>query len=229
MKNVANENAPDTVGTARALITAAARQHGSGLVMSTSFGIHSAALLHLAVEVVPDLPILWVDTGYLPEETHRFAAKLVSRLGLNLHVVRASLSPAQMESRHGRLWEVGTAPALDLYDDIRKVEPMKRGLDELAATAWIAGLRSDQTEHRRGLPVVGHQWGRTKYLPILDWTSRDLHAYLKRNDLPYHPLFYEGYATIGDWHTSRAMVDQDANARDTRFLGLKQECGIHVG
>jgi len=219
---------PDTVRTARSLIEGAARLHGEGLVMSTSFGIQSAALLHLVQEVVPGLPVLWVDTGYLPEETYRFAAELEESLELDLHVASASLTPARMEALHGRLWEEADVAALDRYDRIRKVEPMQVGLDELGATAWIAGLRSDQTEHRRSLPVVGEQWGRTKYLPILDWTSRDLHRYLEANDLPYHPLFHEGYSTVGDWHTSRAMAAGDTNERDTRFLGLKQECGIHL-
>ena len=133
-----------------------------------------------------------------------------------------------MEAMNGRLWEQGDVEALDFYDRIRKVEPMKQGLDDLGATAWIAGLRSDQTAHRSTLPVVGEQWGRTKYLPILDWSSRDLHRYLTENGLPYHPLFYEGYATVGDAHTSRAMREGDESERDTRFLGLKEECGINL-
>ena len=213
---------------ARRLIEAAARCHGDGLVMSTSFGIQSAALLHLAQQVVPGLPILWIDTGYLPEETYRFAAELETRLGLNLHVVSAALSPARMEALHGRLWERNDRAALDLYDRIRKVEPMQTGLDTLGATAWIAGLRADQTEHRKTLQVVSEQWGRTKYLPILDWSSRDLHRYLKANDLPYHPLFDAGYATVGDWHSSRPVGVDDTHERDTRFRGIKQECGLHV-
>jgi phosphoadenosine phosphosulfate reductase len=228
MNRTAITETPDTARSARTLIEGAALRHGDGLVMSTSFGIQSAALLHLAQEVVPGLPVLWVDTGYLPEETYRFAAALEERLELNLHVSSAALSPARMEALHGRLWEQGDVGALDLYNRIRKVEPMQKGLEELDATAWIAGLRSDQTEFRRGLPVVGEQWGRTKYLPILDWTSRDLHQYLMAHELPYHPLFYKGFATVGDWHTSRALAAGDENERDTRFLGLKQECGIHL-
>ncbi len=213
---------------ARRLIKAAAARHGEGLVMSTSFGIQSAALLHLAQEVVPGIPLVWVDTGYLPEETYRFAQELEDRLDLNLHVVSAALSPARMEALHGRLWEDEQVESLDLYDRIRKVEPMQAAFDDVGATAWIAGLRADQTDHRKELPVIGEQWGRVKYLPILDWTSRDLHGYLKKNDLPYHPLFFEGFATVGDVHTSRAAEDGEENVRDTRFFGLKQECGLHV-
>lgn len=210
------------------LIECAAKRHGDGLVLSTSFGIQSAVMLDLATRVVPDIPVLWVDTGYLPPETYRFAEELRERLGLDLHVASADLSPARMEALHGKLWEQHEAEALDRYDHIRKVEPMLRALDATGATGWLAGLRADQTRHRASLPVVGEQWGRTKYLPILDWSTRDLHEYLVARDLPYHPLFFEGYASVGDAHTSRALADGDSDARDTRFLGLKQECGLHV-
>ena len=105
---------------------------------------------------------------------------------------------------------------------------MQRALSELSATAWLAGLRADQTQHRGNLPRVGRQSGRIKLLPILDWTTRDTHEYLRANDLPYHPLFEEGYATVGDWHSSRAITADDDHERDSRFRGLKQECGIHL-
>ncbi len=219
---------PEHVRHALALIEVAARQHGDGLVLSTSFGIHSAAMLHLATRVTPDIPVIWVDTGYLPAETYRFAEELKTRLKLNLYAVSAELSPARMEALYGKPWQAGDVDALNRYDQIRKVEPMRRALDDLAATGWLAGLRAEQTEYRRDLEVVSDQWGRTKYLPILDWSSRDVHQYLVAHDLPYHPLFFEGYASVGDWHTSRPLEDSDADERDTRFLGLKQECGLHV-
>ena len=199
-----------------------------GLVMSTSFGIQAAVTLHLATRVVPEIPVIWVDTGYLPPETHRFAEQLIERLSLNIHAYRSPLAPAEMEALHGRLWEQGDADALNLYDQIRKVEPMQRALRELGATAWLAGLRTQQTDHRKRLPILGRQWDRYKILPILDWTTQDVHQYLKVHDLPYHPLFDQGYATVGDWHSSRPLSDGDAHERDTRFRGLKQECGLHL-
>ncbi len=219
-------NSPES--QARTLIEAAVRRHGEGLVLSTSFGIHSAAMLHLATQVAPDLPVVWVDTGYLPEETYRFANELEERLQLNLHVATAELTPARMEALHGKLWEAGDVESLDLYDKIRKVEPMRSALDELGSTGWIAGLRAQQTDYRSTLQPIGEQWGREKFLPILDWSTRDVHGYLRQHDLPTHPLFEKGYATVGDWHTSRAVIEGDSSERDSRFLGLKQECGLHI-
>ena len=75
---------------------------------------------------------------------------------------------------------------------------------------------------------MGAQAGRLKILPILRWSSREIHAYLKAHDLPYHPLFDQGYATVGDWHSSRPVTADDAHERDTRFGGVKQECGLHL-
>ncbi|MBE9139290.1 phosphoadenylyl-sulfate reductase [Nodosilinea sp. LEGE 07088] len=201
---------------------------GQGLVLSTSFGIQSAVMLHLVTQVVPDIPVIWVDTGYLPVETYRFAEELTARLGLNLKVYQSPLSPARMEALHGRLWEQNDVAALNRYDQIRKVEPMQRALSELQATAWLTGLRSDQTDHRKLLDRIGQQGDRYKLLPILNWSAKDVYQYLTAHDLPYHPLFDKGYVTVGDWHSSRPITAGDTNERDTRFKGLKQECGLHL-
>ncbi|MGF1567410.1 MAG: phosphoadenylyl-sulfate reductase [Nodosilinea sp.] len=201
---------------------------GAGLVLSTSFGIQSAVMLHLVTQVIPNVPVIWVDTGYLPVETYRFAEDLAARLKLNLRVYQSPLSPARMEALHGRLWEQNTVEALNRYDSMRKVEPMQRALADLGATAWLTGLRADQTDHRKSLQRVGQQGGRYKLLPILKWTSKDVYEYLIAHDLPYHPLFDKGYVTVGDWHSSRPITAIDANERDTRFKGLKQECGLHL-
>ncbi|HEY9877865.1 MAG TPA: phosphoadenylyl-sulfate reductase [Leptolyngbyaceae cyanobacterium] len=201
---------------------------GEGLVMSTSFGIQSAVMLHLVTQVIPDIPVVWVDTGYLPVETYRFAEDLTNRLNLNLKVYQSPLSPARMEALYGRLWEQHDVDSLNRYDQIRKVEPMQRALKELGATAWLAGLRSNQTDHRKTLQPIGMQGGRYKLLPILQWTSKDVYTYLVNYDLPYHPLFDRGYVTVGDWHSSRPLTAADTDERNTRFQGLKQECGLHL-
>ncbi|MEO0949613.1 MAG: phosphoadenylyl-sulfate reductase [Cyanobacteria bacterium J06641_5] len=206
----------------------AASTFGDGLVMSTSFGIQSAVTLDLATRIVPNIPVIWVDTGYLHPETYRFAETLTARLQLNLKVYQSPLSPAQMEATYGRLWEQGTVAALNRYDAIRKVEPMQRALEELKATAWPAGLRSNQTEFRKQLERINLQGDRYKILPILNWNARDIYQYLTERDLPYHPLFNQGYVTVGDWHSSRPLLAADGDARDTRFQGLKQECGLHL-
>jgi phosphoadenosine phosphosulfate reductase len=213
---------------ARAVVAWAAETFGFGLVMSTSFGIQAAVMLHIVTQVIPDIPVIWVDTGYLPEETYRFAEDLTTRLSLNLQVYQSPLSPARMEALYGKLWNEDNLEALNRYDQIRKVEPMQRALQELGATAWLAGLRSEQTEHRKTLQKVEKQGDRYKIHPILTWNAKQIYEYLTAHDLPYHPYFDLGYVTVGDWHSSRPLLAEDENERNTRFRGLKQECGLHI-
>ncbi|EKV01359.1 phosphoadenosine phosphosulfate reductase, thioredoxin dependent [Leptolyngbya sp. PCC 7375] len=210
------------------LVSWGAETFGESLVMSTSFGIQSAVMLHLVTQVMPNIPVIWVDTGYLPVETYRFAEELTQRLGLNLKVYQSPMSPARMEALHGRLWDQDNVEALNRYDYIRKVEPMQRALKDLGARAWLAGLRANQTSHRQTLGRIAQQNDIYKLHPILSWHSRDVYKYLTTFDLPYHPLFDQGYVTVGDWHSSRPMTDDDGDERATRFNGLKQECGLHL-
>ena len=213
---------------ARKLVEWSVATFGDGLIMSTSFGIQAAVMLHLVTNVVPDIPVVWVDTGYLPAETYQFAEELTRRLKLNLKVYQSSLSPARMEALYGKLWEQNDIEALNLYDRLRKVEPMQRALAKLKATAWLAGLRHAQTRHRQGLERIVKQEDIYKIHPILNWNSRDIYQYLTAHDLPYHPYFDLGYVSVGDWHSSRPLMADDTDERDTRFRGLKQECGLHL-
>jgi phosphoadenosine phosphosulfate reductase len=214
--------------TAVEVVTWAANTFAEGLVMSTSFGIQAAVMLHLVTQVIPNIPVIWVDTGYLPAQTYLFAEELTERLGLNLKVYQSTISPARMEALHGKLWEFNDVKAFNQYDQMRKVEPMQRALQDLQATAWLAGLRSRQTHYRQSLHRIDIQGGRYKVLPILRWNSKDIYEYLQAHDLPYHPFFDLGYTTVGDWHSSRPMMAEDESDRATRFQGLKEECGLHL-
>lgn len=200
-------------------------QFGSGLVLTTSFGIQSAVMLHLVTQIVPDIPVVFIDTGYLFPETYRFAHDLTKRLKLNLKKYRAEMSAAEQEALFGRLWEQGPN-ALSRYNFLNKVEPMERAVRELGATAWLAGLRREQASTRQNLRVVQSQNRTTKVHPIIDWTNRDVHRYLKKYDLPYHPLWEEGYVSLGDWHSTRKL-EPGMTEEETRFGGIKRECGLH--
>ncbi|YAI81605.1 MAG: phosphoadenosine phosphosulfate reductase [cyanobacterium endosymbiont of Rhopalodia sterrenbergii] len=214
--------------SAKNVVEWSATTFGDGLVMSTSFGIQAAVMLHLVTQVVPHIPVIWVDTGYLPAETYRFAEELSKQLNLNLRVYQSPLTPGRMEALYGKLWDKKDLESLNLYDHIRKVEPMQRALLESNATAWLAGLRRTQTSHRKSLERVEQQGNYYKVHPILHWDSRDIYQYLKDHNLPYHPYFDKGYVSVGDWHSSRPMIAGDKSERDGRFHGLKQECGLHL-
>jgi phosphoadenosine phosphosulfate reductase len=202
---------------------------GEGLALTSSFGIQSAVLLHMLSELAggSTVPVLWVDTGYLPPETYRYAAELQERLGFDLRVVQAGLSPARMEALHGRLWESGTLEDLELYNRLRKVEPLERGFAELGVCCWASGVRGGQTDHRSTMAVIDEVRGRWALRPLLTWSRRDVYYYMERHGLPQHPLFEQGYSTVGDWHSSGPDTTS-VTGRATRFGGLKQECGIHL-
>jgi len=194
-------------------------------VLSSSFGAQAAVSLHMVTRQRPWIPVVLIDTGYLFPETYRFIDELTERLRLNLKVYRAALSPAWMEARHGRLWEQGVE-GIDRYNQMRKVEPMQRALAELGAVGWIAGLRRSQSSTRAGVEFAEQRNGRWKFHPLADWTDRDVGLYLKRHGLPYHPLWEQGYTSIGDVHTSHRW-EPGMDPDDTRFFGLKRECGLH--
>lgn len=195
------------------------------LIVTTSFGIQSAVMLHLVTAIVPDVPVVFIDTGYLFPETYRFADELTRRLGLNLQVFSPLMTPARQEALHGRQWEAGL-DGLKRYNHLNKVEPMERAVRELGAVAWLAGLRREQASTRADLPVVKVQNRMTKIHPIVDWTNRDVHRYLTRHGLPYHPLWEQGYVSVGDWH-STTRLEPGMTDEQTRFGGARRECGLH--
>jgi len=205
-----------------------AHEHfGEGFALTTSFGIQAAVLLHM-VSVLPqgeDIPVLWVDTGYLPPETYHYVETLCRRLPLNLQVVQAEMSPARMEALHGRLWETGKVEDLELYHRIRKVEPLDRAMARLGVRCWASGVRGTQTDHRRGMHPLDSVRGRWSLRPLLSWSNREVFYYMQEHVLPQHPLFEQGYSTVGDWHSSGP---DDGSGRGSRFGGLKQECGLHL-
>lgn len=204
-----------------------ALEHGmANHAMSSSFGAQAAVLLHMLTQQKPDIPVILIDTGYLFPETYRFADELHERLKLNLQVFRPLVSRAWMEARHGRLWEQGVV-GIEQYNSLRKVEPMKRALKELGVQTWFTGLRRSQSSTRANAPVLQQREDRLKVNPIVDWSDRDIWQYMKQHDLPYHPLWEEGYVSIGDFHTS-SRWEPGMREEDTRFFGLKRECGIHI-
>jgi phosphoadenosine phosphosulfate reductase len=194
-------------------------------VLTSSFGAQAAVSLHMVTRVKPDVPVVLVDTGYLFPETYRFIDALTEQLNLNLKVYRASLSPAWQEARYGLRWQQGL-DGLEAYNQQNKVDPMRRALRELEVNTWLAGLRRKQSETRAGIDYLEWTGGRWKVHAIADWSDRDVHYSLKEHGLPYHPLWEKGYLSIGDHHSTKP-IHEVSTLDQTRFFGLKRECGIH--
>jgi phosphoadenosine phosphosulfate reductase len=194
-------------------------------VMSSSFGIQSTILLHLIITQKPNIPIILIDTGYLFPQTYHFIDMLTKKWKLNLKIFRSTISSAWQEARYGKLWKQGLA-GIDLYNSINKVKPMNLAFKTLSVKTWFSGLRRQQSKSRRQLPYISIQNGIFKVLPILDWSNDQVNKYLKNNNLPDHPLLKDGYISVGDIHMTEkfktGMLEEE-----TRFFGLKRECGLH--
>jgi phosphoadenosine phosphosulfate reductase len=199
---------------------------GTGLVTSTSFGLQSAVMIHLVRQVSEEIPIIFVDTGYLFPGTYQYALTLQAELGFKVHTYSARKSPAFQEAQFGKLWEQGPQEMVQ-YNMLNKKEPMDRALKELGATAWMAGLRRGQSSSREGLPFIEDQKGMTKVYPILDWDDRKTYQYLPQNQLPYHPLEGVGYDSLGDWHSTKKISEVDS-VDEARHGGHGRECGLHI-
>ncbi|TFE68847.1 phosphoadenosine phosphosulfate reductase [Methylacidiphilum sp. Yel] len=195
------------------------------VILSSSFGAQSVVTLKLVLSVWPEIPVVVIDTGYLFPETYRYIDRLVEELKINLKVYRPALSPAWFEARYGKLWEQGKE-GIEKYNQIMKVEPMIRSLEELEARCWISGLRREQASTRRNILILTWHWDRAKLHPIADWTTERINEFIYKNKLPMHPLAFEGYVSIGDIHTT-SKLEAGMLPEQTRFFGIKRECGLH--
>lgn len=193
--------------------------------ITSSFGIYSSVILHMITNQLPNIPIILIDTGYLFPETYQFIDLLKIRLNLNLYVFRSNISSSWQESRYGKLWKKGIE-GIELYNNINKVQPMKYAIKKCFINTWFAGLRFNQSKIRSSFSYLSIKNNIFKILPILDWNEKNLNEYLKKNDLPQHPLFKKKYISLGDVHTTK-KYKLGMSKRDTRFFGLKRECGLH--
>ncbi len=193
--------------------------------MSCSFQASGIAVLHMARQIRPDLPVIFVDTGYHFPETIAYRDRLTAEWDLNLVVVGAATTTDEQEAALGELYR--TDP--DRCCSIRKVDPLYEALE--GYDAWITGLRRDQASTRattrlteRKLLPSGHVI--EKVNPIARWSFDQLQAYIAVNEIPVHPLHDEGYPSIG-CAPCTAPADL-SDPRSGRWGGAKIECGIHT-
>ncbi len=199
---------------------------GTGLVLSTSFGLQSSVMLDLVLKVNTEIPVVFVDTGYLFSETYQYALTLQEKIGFRVKTYSAKMSPAFQEVVFGKLWEQGIE-GIKKYNFLNKKEPMERALQELGSTTWLSGLRRVQSKDREHRPFIEKQDSFLKIYPILDWDDRKTFKYLPKNGLPYHPLEGMGYSSLGDHHTTK-KVDPSKSDEDSRHGGHGRECGLHL-
>jgi phosphoadenosine phosphosulfate reductase len=196
--------------------------------VTSSFGADSAVLLHLLGEVAPQVPVLFLETGFHFEETVTFRRELARDLGLTVLDVQPDLSVRQQAQRHGsELYRRDP----DACCGMRKTTPLRRALANF--DGWATGVRRSQTPERAATPVVEARQHAGRWLvkvaPLATWDDADIAGYLDAHDLPRHPLVAQGYPSIGCWPcTQRVEPGTDPRAgRWSQFDG-KTECGIHL-
>ncbi len=213
------------------IVTWAAAQFGNDLVMSSSFGAESAVLLHMVTRVLPEIRVVFIDTGYLFPETFAFMEQLRRRLNLNVWVYRTRQDPFAYLHKAGEenhTWRKD----VDACCAVNKNEPFERAMRDLQPAAWLRGIRRSQSQTRRDKAFI--EWSNRYQCyvisPLLNWGTREMHAYLKKHDLPYHPLYEQGYASIGCNPLSCTRPIQiGEDPRAGRWSGReKLECGINI-
>ena len=211
-------------GTPAEVIAAALRIVGrEKLALVSSFGTESAALLKVMADVDPAIPVIFLDTGWLFEETLAYRDQLIEVLGLrDVRSVKPSEETLSREDPQSELWFSDP----DACCRIRKVEPLLRGLEPF--DAWINGRKRFQGGQRAVIPVVEQDGARLKFNPFADVSREEIEAIYAAAKLPPHPLVASGFLSVGCMPcTSRTAPNEDARAGRWRGRG-KTECGIHT-
>lgn len=209
---------------AESVLTTATEELLTGeLAVVSSFGADSVVLLHLVAQVNKDLPVYFLETGKHFAETLDYVETLKNQLGLtNIKTLRPSSADLARYDPNGELWENDP----DSCCHIRKTEPLNEALKQYGG--WVTGRKRFQTSDRGVLPHFElTSDDRIKINPLAYWGEEEIAAYKAKHDLPEHPLFNEGYKSIGCAPCTSAVAEGE-DPRSGRWRGLnKAECGIH--
>jgi phosphoadenosine phosphosulfate reductase len=201
-------------------------EHAQRACLTSSFQAEDVVVLHMALQIQPRIPVLFLETGYHFPETLVYRDRIASEWDLNLVVVEPEQSVAEQESQFGILNQ--TAP--DRCCGLRKVEPLFRALGSY--TTWVTGLRRQQSKSRANLQP--HEFFTlpggsilAKLSPLAEWTTRDVWHYAEQQSIPLLSLYEQGYTSIGCAPCTSLPFDPD-DPRSGRWSGRKLECGIHL-
>jgi phosphoadenosine phosphosulfate reductase len=197
---------------------------GERLLFTSSFGTGSGVLLHMWSRIAKHLPVVFIDTGFLFEETHRYKDELAKLLGLNVQILRPALGNEAFLAEWGA--EIYRENP-DFCCNQNRVEPLRPVLAE--ADAWISGLRRDQGKSRATTPILlrGDD-GVTKVHPLATMTGAESAAYMDRHGIPEHPLRARGFASIGCAPCTRATRPGEDERAGRWEWTQKTECGLHT-
>lgn len=205
------------------ILAAAIDTFGDRLALVSSFGAESAVLLHLAAQLKPDIPVLFLDTGMLFAQTLDYRKNLARQLGLtDVRDMRPHYADLAAVDPDAKLHQTDT----DACCNVRKVVPLDRALQEF--DGWITGRKRFHGGERLSMRVVEEGEGKVKFNPLANWGKDELDAYAAEHRLPAHPLVAAGFPSIGCWPCTQP-AEEGENTRAGRWKGMdKTECGIHL-
>ena len=211
---------------AETIVDSALTHYAGKIALACSFGGPSGmVLLDMIAKRAVSVPVYFLDTGLLFDETYALVDRVRERYGIEPIPVRPELTVAQQNVRYGEaLW----ARDPDACCNLRKVVPQRQFLANF--DAWITGIRRDQSASRTNVDVVSHDdsTGLAKIAPLAEWTSNDIWTYVAAHDVPYNPLNDRGYPSLGCTHCTRAVAPGE-DPRAGRWPGTeKLECGLHA-
>lgn len=213
------------VAEAQEAIQAALSNRGEPC-FTCSFQAEDMVLLHLVRERLPNIPVLFLETGYHFEETYRYRDEMTARYALNLVNIIPENTVAEQETQFGLLYQ--SRP--DECCKMRKVRPLFRALE--AYEIWFTGLRRVQSPTRANLKALDRfslPSGKEllKVSPLADWLDKEVWQFVRARDIPLMPLYAQGFTSIG-CEPCTARPSDLANPRSGRWAGQKLECGIHI-
>jgi phosphoadenosine phosphosulfate reductase len=215
----------EKIAEAQSLITANVTEDASECV-TCSFQAEDMIVLDMVRAIHPDVPVLFLDTGYHFAETYAYRDRMAAAWKLNLFNITPRQTVAEQETQFGILNQ--SAP--DQCCKLRKVEPLFAALANYAT--WFTGLRREQAKSRASLQPLDHFTlpdGKQllKLSPLTDWTTRDVWYYAQERNIPLLPLYERGYSSIG-CEPCTSLPSDPNDPRSGRWSGRKQECGIHI-
>jgi thioredoxin-dependent adenylylsulfate APS reductase len=222
---------PESAG-AEEILRWGMEQFGDRLAICTAFQASGMVILDMAARISRDVKVFTIDTGRLPEETHRLISDVRERYGVEIEMVMPESSEvASMVSSHGPNLFYDSVANRRLCCEIRKVRPLNRKLAKL--DAWVVGLRRQQSESRETVQKVAvdeAHGGILKLSPLVDWTREEVWEYIRRYNVPYHELYWQGFPSIGCAPCTRAVAEggEERSGRWWWEQEAHKECGIHV-
>jgi phosphoadenosine phosphosulfate reductase len=214
--------------TASEILSWAADTYGDGFAVSTSFQSEGMVIVDMVARLAKHPRVITLDTGRLPAETYHMIETVRNRYGIAVEVVYPDAAELEsMVARYGpNLFYRETALRM-LCCNIRKVRPLDRKLRELRA--WAVGLRRSQNDSRSDVRKVDPDATPVKVSPLADWTPEQVDDYIRRNDVPRHPLYGRGYTSIGCDPCTRAAAagESERAGRWWWEQDADKECGIH--